>query len=461
MGISLDGLSSGLDTTSLINTLMAAEAQPQTLLKNQVSSTNNEITLLQALNAKIAALAELSKTTSKAGALDIYSATSSTTGVTATTSAGATAGELQVVVSALAQGQVGVSAALAAWPSPGTITIVGHGGTPVEITPASSSLDDVVSAINASSAGVIASKVAAGTDGAGVPQYRLQFSSKATGATSDFAVYQGTAAEVTAGTATNMLTAPGSAIIKTAQDASVTLWAGTAAEQVVTSSTNTFANLLPGVSVTVSAVSATPVTITVARDDKAISSSASKLVDSLNDMFKYISAQSAVSATTNASGTTTITTGVFAGDSTIRQLDDQVMSAATMPVNGHSPSEYGISVTSDGAITFDADKFAAALAADPTTVNAAVQTIATRVSAVATAASDKFTGTITNKITGDQAQVKTLGNQISDWDVRLADRRATLEHTYSAMEVMLSNLKSQQSNLQSQLASLGTPSTGS
>ena len=49
----------------------------------------------------------------------------------------------------------------------------------------------------------------------------------------------------------------------------VTLWAGTSAEQVVTSSTNTFADLLPGVSVTVTAASPDPVTLTVARDGAA------------------------------------------------------------------------------------------------------------------------------------------------------------------------------------------------
>jgi flagellar hook-associated protein 2 len=461
MGISLDGLSSGLDTTTLITTLMTAEAQPQTLLKNQVTSTNTEITALQSLNTRIAALADTATAQAKPGALDVYTASSSSTAVTATTSAGASAGELQVIVSALARNQVGVSAAMAQWPSPSTVTIVGHDGTKTEITPASNSLDDVVTAINASSAGVTASKVASGTDGSGNPVYRLQFSSKSSGAAGSFSVYQGSAADVTAGTATDVLAAPGAAIVKTAQDASVTLWAGSAAEQTITSATNTFKDLLPGVQITVSAVTTDAATVTVARDTATASKNASAFVDSLNSIFTTISNQSATTTTTNADGTTAITAGVFTGDSTIRDINSKLMDAATSPINGHSPSEYGIVITSTGLITFDADKFAAAFAADPTTVNAALATISQRVADAATTASDKYTGVLTQKITGDQSTVTALNKQISDWDIRLASKKDTLEKTYSAMEVTLSNLKAQQANLTSQLASLTTSTTSS
>ncbi|MFM9919336.1 flagellar filament capping protein FliD [Lacisediminihabitans sp. H27-G8] len=459
MGISLDGLSSGLDTTSLITQLMTAEAAPQDLLKAQVSKTTTIITALQGLNSRMATLADTATTAAKAGSLDLYSATSSTTGLAVTAATGASAGELQVVVSALAQTQVGVSAAMSAWPTPSTITIVGHSGTPLEITPTSNSLDDVASAINSSSAGVTATKVASGVDAGGNKLYRLQFSSKTTGADSAFTVYQGTAADVTAGTATNVLTAPGSAVIKTAQDASVTLWKGTPAEQVITSASNTFTDLLPGVTVTASAVSTDPVNIAVSRDDSKITAVAKGLVDAISSAFVLIAAQTAVTTTTDAAGKTTTAAGVFAGDGDVRNIRQKTLDAASAPIDGHSPSEYGIALTRDGTITFDADKFGAALAADSTTVMAAVQTIATRLAATATAASDKYTGTLTNKITGDQTQVKSLGDQVSAWDIRLASRKSTLQRTYSAMEVLLSNMKAQSSALTSQLSSLSTSTT--
>lgn len=459
MGISLDGLSSGLDTTSLINQLMLAEAAPQALLKTQVADTSTEITALQGLNTRLATLADSATAAAKPGSLDLFSATSSTTGLSVTVGKGANAGDLQVVVSALAQRQIGVSAAMAAWPSPSTITIVGHSGTPLEITPASNSIDDVVSAVNGSAAGVTATKVASGVDGSGNKLFRIQFSSKETGAAADFRVYQGTAADIS--DASDVLKATGSAVIQTAQDASLKLFAGTTAEQVIVSSTNTFADLLPGVSVTASAVSTDPVSIAVTRDDKKISAVASGIVDSLNSAFVLIAAQTAVTTTTDASGKTTTKAGVFAGDSTIRDIRQKALDAVISPIDGHSPSEYGISITSTGSITFDADKFAAALAADPKTVMAAIQTIASRVATAATQASDKYTGSLTNKITGDQSQVKSLGDQVSAWDIRLASRKTTLERTYSAMEVLLSNMKAQSSALTSQLSSLSTSGSSS
>ena len=68
MGTSIDGLISGLDTTSLIDSLMQAAAQPQTVLRNQAAGQQTTIQALQSLNSKIAALATLATSTAKAGA---------------------------------------------------------------------------------------------------------------------------------------------------------------------------------------------------------------------------------------------------------------------------------------------------------------------------------------------------------------------------------------------------------
>ncbi|TFD35716.1 hypothetical protein E3T34_02300 [Cryobacterium sp. TMT1-62] len=456
----IDGLVSGLDTTSLINSLMQVEAVPQTLLKAKVSSSQNLISALQGLNTQIAGLADLAGKAAKPAALDLYSATSTSPTVTTAVSANASAGQLDVVVTNLARSQVGVSAAMTAWPAdPAMLTIV-SGGVTTEISVSSTSLDAVATAINAANTGVTATKVASGVDAGGVAQYRLQFTGNDSGAAKAFSVYQGTAAEVTANSAPDLLAAAGAAVIRTAQDASVTLWAGSTAAQTITSATNTFANLLPGVAITVSAVSVDPVTIKVARDDAQIGSLASGLVSSLNGVFALISTKSAVVNSTNASGAAVLSAGIFTSDSTVRDVKQRILTAASAPINGHSPSEYGISITRSGTMEFDAAKFAAALAKDPVTVKAAVQEIATRVAAAASSASDKYDGQITAKITGQQSTVKNLGDRIADWDRSLATRRATLQSTYTALETQLSALKAQSSWLSAQVAGLPTSSTG-
>jgi flagellar hook-associated protein 2 len=208
--------------------------------------------------------------------------------------------------------------------------------------------------------------------------------------------------------------------------------------------------------VTVSAASTDPVTVSVARDDAKISSTASSVVDAVNGVLAYISTKTAVTNSTDANGAAKVSGGVFTSDSTVRDVEQRILSAASAPVNGKSPSEFGISITRTGTMEFDADKFAAALKADPTATQAAVQEIASRIQVAAAAASDKYDGQITTQITGQQGLVTDMNNQIEDWNGRLATRRATLERTYSALEVQLSQMKSQSNWLTSQLAGLPT-----
>ncbi|MFB0835343.1 flagellar filament capping protein FliD [Arthrobacter halodurans] len=429
MGISLDGLASGLDTTTLINSLMQAEAIPQNILKNKVSSAQTMVSALQALNTRVAALSELAKTSAKPETLQVYSATSSSTAAAATARAGATAGSLEVLVGQTAQAQTTVSAPLAAWPET-SFTITAADGTQTAVAANSTSIDDVVSAVNASDAGVKAVKVAAGEG-----QYRIQFTAADSGADGAFTL-SGTTAGLTE--------------VKAARDAEVTLWAGTAAAQTVTSSTNTFTDLLPGLDVTVSAAGPEPLTVSVVRDTEAAGKVAENLVSSLNGLFGFIATNSASSA-----GSGGATKGmVFNGDSTVRDVNRKIMGAATAPVDGRSPSEIGISVTRDGTVEYDAEKFQAALAADPARVEATLQAIASRVATAAGEVSDKYDGQITSRITGQKSLISSMDDQVLAWDRRLDARRSTLERTYSALEVQLSSLNSQSSWLTSQLSAL-------
>jgi flagellar hook-associated protein 2 len=463
MSLAIDGLISGLNTTSLIDQLMAVEAAPQALLKNRVTTSQALVGAMQGLNANVASLATLATKTALPATRDLFSATSSATSVSVSAASGASVGTLALSVTSVARGQVSVSAAMTVWPdSPATFTIVGADGTKTELTAATSSLDDVAAAVNGSTTGVKAIKVAAGTDaGTGAQQYRLQFSSSTTGASSAFSIYRGTAADVTAGTATNLLAATGAATVTAASDASITLWAGTSAQQAITSSTNSFANILPGVAVTVSQVEASPVSITVARDTAGVGNVASALVDGLSSVFSLVDQSSSVSTSTSATGVVSTRAGVFTGNSTVLDVRQRIISAASDPVNGRSPSEIGLTLTRGGTTQYDSAKFSAALASDPAGTQAMLQAVATRIAAAATAASDKYTGTITTAITGQQSTVASLSSQITDWDARLASQRAGLQATYSKLEVSLSNLKAQSAWLSSQIAGLSSGSTTS
>ena len=56
VSLSVDGLVSGLDTTSLVSQLVAAEALPQTRLKTQMSTAQAAAGAYRAVNTKIDAV---------------------------------------------------------------------------------------------------------------------------------------------------------------------------------------------------------------------------------------------------------------------------------------------------------------------------------------------------------------------------------------------------------------------
>ncbi len=200
----------------------------------------------------------------------------------------------------------------------------------------------------------------------------------------------------------------------------------------------------------------------MANDETSISTSVAALVSAANDVLSTIASQSAA-GTVNSDGTRT-GQGALAGDTTIKNLTSKVIEAVTSAVGSQSAAKYGIQSTRDGALTFDATVFATAYNADPDGTRAILAPttgtgVAQRLATVATSASDTQTGTITSTINSKKSTIKTLTDDISDWDVRLAQRQETLQNQFTAMEVALQKLQSQSSWLTSQLGSLQSSSS--
>ena len=452
MGISLDGLASGLDTTKLIDALMDVEAIPRTLLQTKIADKGVVVRNLQSLNTSLQDLLTQATKAAKDGSLTVFTTKSSSDAIRVTAGPEASPLATGVVVDRLATSHSVVTAASTTWPdAPPVLTIVGADGTKKEITAASSSMQDVAKAITAAGAGVTATTVAAGRNADGEPTFRLQLIATETGSAGAFQVYRGGVTAVGAGTATDLAAEPGAAIVTTGTDAQVRLWAGTTAEQVVTSSSNSFTALMPGVDITVSKTSAEPVTITVAPDAGAAAKTAGDFVNRIAAILSGIDKGS--TATPGGPGEDT-TLGVFTGDSTVRALRRALADAVQHPVDGVSPSALGISVDRHGVLTFDSTKFQAAMADDPAAVEKAFTVVATRVEAAADKYSDRYDGILTARITGQEREVDSLEKQVDRWDLRLDQRRETLERTYARLETMLAQMQSQSSYLTSQLSAL-------
>ena len=159
---SISGLVSGLDTASIISQLMTIEAQPQTDLKSRLSDHQTQVTALQALNSKIAALAAQASDLNNATTWRPLKATSSSTAVAATATTGTAAGSFDITVVATA---VAHQLTFSSTAKPGdhvtggtndvTLTV---GGTTKTIS-SDGTLTGLVNALNAAGTGVKASTI--------------------------------------------------------------------------------------------------------------------------------------------------------------------------------------------------------------------------------------------------------------------------------------------------------------
>src|SRR5579859_7456486 len=119
-GINLSGLASGLDWTSLVNALIAAENTPVTQMQAQQAKNQQINNAYQSLGSKLGNLNDDLKTIMASGFFDSRTASSTNTGVaTATAAQGTNAGNYAFAVTQLAtnsvqQGATGVAAPLSA-----------------------------------------------------------------------------------------------------------------------------------------------------------------------------------------------------------------------------------------------------------------------------------------------------------------------------------------------------------
>lgn len=441
MAASISGLASGMDTATIINQLMQLEAAPQNRLKTRISDEKLVLTSLQALNKTVAGLATKAEALAKDTAWQPLTATSSHAAVGVSTTSSASPRSLTVTVTGVAAThQLGyANAAGLSDVVTGASTKVRldrFDGSPVEIETGDGTLQGLVSAINdpVNATGLSATVVKQADN-----SYRLLVESTKTGAAEDF--------DLTALDGSPLL---GGATVRAGSNASISLGAGITA----TSATNTFAEVVPGTTLTLgaAATNGTVSTITVARDTSGMSAKVKELVDGINAALAEIDVKSA--GGTNGTGKG----GPLAGDGAARQLRTALLDTIRGDAGGTSLAAYGIQVTRSGRLEFDEADFKAAYAADPVGTAEMFTTtgdgFAARVAAVAKGASDPNDGSLSAAVTGRQSGIDRMEDSIDEWDRRLTLRRTALERQFTALETALSQMSSQSSWLAGQLSTL-------
>jgi flagellar capping protein FliD len=449
------GLISGINYDTMIGQLMQVEANPQKLLQNKLLDTKADAAAYRAVNTTFDALRSAAEALTKAATFAAAKATSSSTDVVATaTPTAQPGGRVTFSVTALArthteitQGEWSSRTAPADTGGPGwPLTITDSAGKTATVAlPSGGTLTDAASAINSAGLGVTATVVQLASD-----RFRLQLTSATGGGDGVFTVTE-TPGATSAST--------GFVVLAQGQDATLDLGNGL----VASSATNTFTDLVPGVTFSVSKADPTgSTTVGVDSDPTAVAAAVKKMVDAANAVLSSIATQTDTTAGSKAA---------LKGDSTLRGLTSSVLSTISTAIGGSSASSVGISLTRDGRFAFDSAKFTAALAADPAKVQAmvngsdtvtapdgtttpAVKGVAQRLLELSKQASNATTGILVLRAKGEDEQAVGLTSQIEDWDRRLELREASITARFNAMETALGSLQSKSSWLSSQLASL-------
>ncbi len=345
--MAVDGLISGLDTTKIIEQLMQLERLPQNALVLRQNKIKAAAEAQASIRSKLDEVSSAAAALNTATKWNLRTATSTDpTSATVSATGNASVGSLTFTVDQTATKHSLRSANVIA----GHDTVVASGGSIQldlggevhSIDVGGGTLSEVVAALNAAKLGV---RAAAVDTGAG---FHLQVTSTATGAASTFDV-TGLDAEV-GGTLATVV----------GRDATLTIGTGPGAYS-VTSASNTFSNILPGVSITAVSVSTGPVTIDVNEDVDALTEKVDALVKAANAALLEIKTRTAYDPATKTGAS-------LAGDATARRIATELTRAISDAIGGSSVGQVGVQLERTGRFAFDAAAFKKAYAEDPDAV---------------------------------------------------------------------------------------------
>lgn len=456
MGMSVSGLTTGLDVSGMVSQLMAVERQQGNALFKAQKLSQSLVTTLTSLNTQMKALGDAAKVLAPESVLDqsafgAVKATSTDDSIAkVTTGNGAAAGTLTFSVSSIAQAGSTVSANSFA-----ADTVLNGGGafefevstggktSNIAVGP-NAKLADVVSAINQQAGADVKAtmvQVASGT-------YKLQVSSVATGAASDVNITNSASPPFVSDVLGTFNT------LTEGRDTKLVVGSGAGAFT-VTSNTREVKDILPGITITplkadIDPSQPTQVTVDLASDADAIADKVAAFVKAANDARGTISSNSQWDVTKQ-------TGGPFVGDSTTRELSGRIQSAFAGG-SAYLPSMAGIELKKDGTISFDKAKFTAAYASDPAGVTKNVTELATRVNEVSKQATNATDGSLSIRIQGEQGNIKDYTDRVAKFEDRMTAKEAMYKLQFSALDSMLSKLQAQGNWLTGQLSSLSNNS---
>lgn len=343
--MAIDGLVSGLNTTQIVEQLMAAERVPVDQMTARRDAAKAAVDAFSSIKSKFSAIATAATALERSSGWTLRTATSSDPTVATVSAAnGASLGSFGFVVDRLAKTHaVATTADVAATSTSiaaGASIDLTVGSTTHSISVGGGTLAEVVSAINDANVGVRAAAVNTGSG------YRLQLTATTSGEDAAFTI---------AGLS------QATAVTSQGQDARLIFGTGPGAYD-VTSATNTFSDIVPGVTVVAKATSASEVTVNVVSNAAALADKIQALADAVNAAQSEIASRTAYDPSSKKAAS-------LNGDASVRRASLELQRAVSEAVSQSalgSPGLAGVSLDRFGKVSFDRAKFLAAYEDDPT-----------------------------------------------------------------------------------------------
>ncbi len=433
--ISFGGIGSGMDTEGIVSALTNVERQGQQALQTKLTGTNSSISNLSNVSSLLSKLKAASDALDTAAEVGSYKASSSNAAIVVSANGLATPGKYSLTVDKLAKEQRTYSNAIpsigTALNQAGTLRLgVGTGDTKDIAIATTDTLDDVIGKINSSGLRLSASSFYDGSS------YRIQLRGMDTGEANALNISElGTSFgfDVPANT------------VQKSQDAQLQLDGFT-----IKSSTNQVTGAIRGVTLALTAESATPVTVGVDSDPDSLKTKLNALVESYNAVVAKVKDLA-------GSGSSKAKDSNLAGDSTLRSIVSR-LSSALQTQNGSGTystlGSIGLALDRSGKLSLDATKFDKATAADSAAVTkllSGTEGGAQGVMSVVSSAVDNFTRTGTGLLAGRNdaltAATKRLQARIDREDTRINRYAEMLRKQFTQMDTQVASYNAQSSYL--------------
>lgn len=453
--LTTSGLGSGLNISSMVSQLVAAEGDPQkALLTNKQSQLTAQFsalgTLKSALSSLQSSLESLNQTsdfkglTATSGSQDLFTATADTSAVP---------GSYQVTVQQLAQPHMLVSNTFA-----GDQTIGGSAGDSLTLTVNGTAL--VVDLSQGETLGGLRDAINSATDNPGVTatlinadngEQALVLSSTETGSANQIQVTENIASGTSLGLATANLDASGNPMTDlSGLDAKVTI-----AGITVTRPTNQITDAISGVTLSLGGADpGKPTSLTVGVDTAGIASAISTFVKSYNSLVGTISKVSGFQ------GPGVPQPALF-GDSMTRTISNRLRSDLGSSLAGLSGpyktlADIGVTANLDGTLNLDSDKLNQALSGNPGAAAALFASplgYATQLKNVLSSYLGAG-GVIQSRTDGIQSRLDDITAQQDALNQRLTELQNRYTAQFTAMDALVGQLTSTSNFLTQQLANL-------